>query len=162
LNNQQLNDTINNIYQDTYEHIGNLIAAFPGTIAIVDQTITPGQKPYWDFLQTLNLISHGVLNFTDIDDGLPDQFEDGSEDEFVVSFKCGGKQHEVKCSVAYKYFDTAMIYYVINEIIRKDYPAYQLIQFINSHHQQDYYLFASQEQSQYLQKMKLRDAIDRF
>jgi len=158
----EFNDIISSIYQDTYECIGDLIIKFPNTIAIVDQTVTPGQKPYRYFLQTLNLISHGVLNFTDIDDGLPDQIADESEEEFKVSFQCGGKQHEVKCNVVYKYFDTAIIYYVINEIIRKDYPGYQLIQFINSNHKQDYYLFASEGQSKYLQKMMLRDAIDRF
>ncbi|EHQ27862.1 hypothetical protein [Mucilaginibacter paludis] len=158
----QLNEITGGIYTKTYDAIGDLLVEFPGTIAMVKQNVAPGEKPYLNFLQALNQICRGVLNFTDIIDGIPANFDDATEDSFNVQFICNNKQHQVTCKLSYKYFDTQIIYYVITEIIRKDYPGYQLIQLISGQYHHDYFLFASKQQNDYLLKMKLREAIDRF
>lgn len=162
LSDGQLNQVMENLYQNTYETIGDLIVVFPDTLAIANRTVTSGKKPYSDFLLALNHISRGILSFTDIYDGTPDQIEYETDQAVKISFTCNNKHHEVECNVSYKEFDTGIIYYVINEIIRKEYTDYQLIQLISSNYQQDCFLFATNQQSQYLDKMKLRMAIDRF
>ena len=162
LSEEQLNDTISKIYNKTYEDIGDLMIAFPNTIAVVNQKVTSGQKPYFEFIQALNTISRGVLNFNDIYDGLPDQFEYETESEFIVSFTCNEKSHEVICRLNDKNFDQTIIYYIINEIVRKEYPNYQLINIVGGIYGEDYFLFASDQQIDYLNQKKLLKSILRF
>jgi len=162
LTEEQLNNIKNKLFDSTYEHTGDLMAIFHDTIAIVHQNITSGQKPYSAFLEALNTISHGVLNFTAIKDGLPDQFDYETESEFKVSFTCKGLAHEVVCRLNFKNFDQSLIYYIINEIIRKEYLNYQLINIVGGVHDQDYFLFASNQQVDYLRSKKLLIDIPRF
>jgi len=162
LTEEQLNNIKNKLFEGTYEHTGDLMAIFPGTIAIVHQNITNGQKPYSAFLEALNTISHGILKFTAIKDGLPDEFDYETESEFKVSFICNGLAHEVVCRLNFKNFDQGLIYYIINEIIRKECLNYQLINIVGGVHDQDYFLFASDQQVDYLKSKKLLIDIPRF
>jgi len=110
----------------------------------------------------LNQISNGVLNFTDISDGTPEDFTYETEVIFKVSFKCNGEYHEIDCDLIGKEFNDNIVYYIINEIIRKKYTGYRLLQLINGKHEYDTYLFVSNQQSKYLSSMKLLEIMDRF
>jgi len=81
---------------------------------------------------------------------------------FKVSFRCNGEYHEVECNLICQEFCDSIVFYIVNEIIRKKYTEHQLIQLVNSNHTHDIYLFVTNKQSEYLQSMKLRGAIDRF
>ncbi|NQX43149.1 hypothetical protein SAMN05421820_11560 [Pedobacter steynii] len=162
INNEQYDDILTNIYKSTYDHVANLLAIFPNMVAAVNRTVSSGQKPYDAFLLALNQISHGVLNFTEIHDGIPEDFTLESELTFKVSFRCNGEYHEVDCNLIGKEFSDNIVYYIINEIIRKKYTEYRLVQLINSKHTHDIYLFVSNPQGEYLQSMKLWETIDRF
>lgn len=162
LEEKEVRDITGDIYSRSYDRISDLLMLFPHTVAIVDRHLTAGKKAYLDFLMDLNLISHGVLCFTDISDGIPDHFTLETDSTFMVSFTCNGKRHEVECTLIGNEFHARIVYYVINEIIRKEYPNYQLIQLISQNYTHDKYIFATNQQSDYLESMKLRDAIDRF
>ena len=124
--------------------------------------MSSGQQPYRDFLLALNEVSRGVLNFTEINDGIPENFTLESELTFKVSFKCNGEYHEVDCGQVSPEFSDNLVYYIIIEIIRKNYPEYLLKQLINGKHTQDVYMFLTSLQYEYLHKMKLIETIDRF
>lgn len=162
LTSDQLDEIMQDIYSSTYREVGDLLSMFPDTVAILPRTVRPGQKPYHDFLLSLNTISHGVLHFTDIIDGSPDSFDLESELKFKLSFRCNGLFYELDYSQYGNELSEQIIYYVINEIIRKDYSDYQLIDMINGEINKSTFLFASNEQSNYLDTMKLRNSIDKY
>jgi hypothetical protein len=162
LSNAQLNTAKQDLYHKTYEHIADLLVMIPGTIAIVNQDIPSGSKPYLNFLTMLNEISHGVLNFTEINDETPAEFEYETEAKFKISFKCNNEYHELECNLSYKNFDYGIVHYVVNDIIRKRFASYHLTQMIGGTYGTDYFIFMTTAQSEYLEKMKLRAAIDRF
>ncbi len=162
LNDQQIDEISREIYQNTYGTIGELLAVFPHTIASINENISPGQKPYQDFLLQLNEISHGVLNFTEIDDGTPQYFTPENPMDFTVTFKCDNQTHEFQFSTEGSYFSNEIVFAIVTNIIRKDYPNYRLIEMLASEYQVEHYLFVSKEQDDYLKKMNLREARDRF
>ncbi|NQX56920.1 hypothetical protein HQN86_25100 [Pedobacter panaciterrae] len=162
INNEQYDDILTSVYKSTYGHVADLLAIFPDTVAAINRTVSSGHKPYYEFFLALNQISHGVLNFTEIYDGIPEDFTFESELTFKVSFKCNGEYHEVDCNLIGQQFSDNIVYYIINEIIRKKYTEYRLTQLINSTHTHDNYLFVTNQQSEYLQSMKLWESIDRF
>jgi len=162
INIKQYDHILTDIYKSTYAVVADLLAIFPETVVIVNRTVSSGQQPYRDFLLALHEVSRGVLNFTEINDGIPESFTLGSELTFKVSFKCNGEYHEVACNMTSQDFSDNLVYYIIIEIIRKKYPEYLLKQLINSKHTQDVYLFVTKQQYDYLQKMKLMETIDRF
>ncbi|RQO78029.1 hypothetical protein DBR40_08730 [Pedobacter sp. KBW01] len=162
INNKQYDHILTDIYKTTYAVVADLLAIFPDTIVIVNRTMSSGQQPYRDFLLALNEVSRGVLNFTEINNGFPESFTLGSELTFKVSFKCNGEYHEVECNMTNQEFSDNLVYYVIIEIIKKKYPGHLLKQLINSKHTQDVYMFVTNQQYDYLKKMKLMETIDRF
>ena len=162
LNNEQYDVILSSVYKSTYGNVADLLTIFPDTVAAINRTVSTGYKPYYDFLVALNQISHGVLNFTEIYDGIPEDFTFETELTFKVSFRCNGEYHEVECNLICQEFCDSIVFYIVNEIIRKKYTEHQLIQLVNSNHTHDIYLFVTNKQSEYLQSMKLRGAIDRF
>jgi len=162
VNNEQYDDILTNVYKNTYGTVADLLAIFPNTVVVVNQNVRSGQKPYLDFLLALNEVSRGVLNFTEIKDGISESFTLASELAFKVSFKCNGENHEVECSLAGQQFNDNIVYYIITEIIRKKYTGYQLKQLINSNYARDTYIFVTSQQYKYLQNMKLMETVDRF
>lgn len=160
--NEEYDHILTKLYQSTYDVIADLLAIFPNTVVVVKRTVSSGQKPYLDFLLALNEVSRGVLNFTEIKDGIPESFTLESELTFQVSFKCNSEYHEVECRLGGKEFSDNIVYYIITEIIRKKYTGYLLKQLINSKHTEDVYIFVTSQQYKYLQNMKLMQTIDRF
>jgi hypothetical protein len=162
LSTEAYENSLTKIYKSTYNLVSDLLGIFPRTIATIYRTVSSGQKPYSEFLLALNQISNGVLNFTNILDGIPEDFTFDTECAFKVSFECNNEYHEVDCKLICQEFNDTLIYYIINEIIRKKYTQYRLLQLSNSDHTQDTYLFLTDHQCEYLQKMKLIETIDRF
>jgi hypothetical protein len=162
IDDERYEDILGKVYETTYDHVADLLAIFPVTVAATNRKVSAGKKPYKEFLLTLNQISHGVLNFTDIYDGTPEDFTYETEVIFKVSFKCNGEYHEIDCDLIGKEFNDNLVYYIINEIVRKKYTGYRLLQLINGKHEYDTYLFVSNQQSEYLKSMKLIEVMDRF
>jgi len=162
ISDEQFDDILGKVYETTYDHVADLIAIFPDTVAATNREVSAGKKPYNEFLMALNQISNGVLNFTDISDGTPEDFTYETEVIFKVSFKCNGEYHEIDCDLIGKEFNDNIVYYIINEIIRKKYTGYRLLQLINGKYEYDTYLFVSNQQSKYLSSMKLLEIMDRF
>ncbi|AMP98949.1 hypothetical protein AY601_2046 [Pedobacter cryoconitis] len=155
LGDEQLDTIMSDVYKNTYSNIRDLFDVFPDMTAFASHMINAGQKPYRDFLLALNHISHGVLNFTEISDGIPGQFNFGTAATFKISFKCNGNYHELDYDLIGKEFNDKIIYYLINEIIQKQYNEYQLIQLANNSHQYNAYLFVTKQQREYLESMKI-------
>ncbi|MBD1365119.1 hypothetical protein IDJ77_14970 [Mucilaginibacter sp. ZT4R22] len=155
LDTEQLETTTNSLFNSTYQHTGNLMVAFPGLVAAVNQYVTPGQNPHLAFLEALNDISHGILTFTDIVDGLPENFDYETDMEFTVSFMLNGQQHNVVCHLANSYFAHRLLQYVASEIIPEQYPDYALLNVVGPDYGLHYIMLATKKQATYLTKMNL-------
>ncbi|MCC8410426.1 hypothetical protein LJ707_15900 [Mucilaginibacter sp. UR6-1] len=162
ISNTQSKLITDHLYTGIYVNVGDLLKLFPNTIITVERTVTKGHKPYRDFLFSLDNISRGVLNITDVIDNTPEYYDTEDETTFDITFSCNGTFHRVEFGASYGEFNDRIIFYIINEIIRKDYKDHQLLQLIHNDHQRDIYLFASNERIYYLTKMKLIESIDRF
>lgn len=162
LNKGTLDEIYKKLYESTYDHIGDLLGIFPDTLIFKPRRVDAGQQPFKDFIHALNKVSNGVLNFDKINDGTPEHFSSETESTFKISFIYNNQHHEIDCNLIYQEFDDSIIYYIINEIIRKEFADHQLIQLVNSNPTHDIFLFATKKQINYLKKMRLVEAIDRF
>ena len=156
LNEADLNKRITGIYQNTYYGPSDILAIFPEVVIPVVTDPPPGKKPYKQFLESLNRISNGVLNFSNIEDGFPNYNLETyfNEREFKVSFEIDGEQYTFVCNYLEIGFNNPVIY-GITEIISQKYPNYQLIQLSTSRIYHDLYLFATTNTISYLSSIRL-------
>lgn len=164
LSDAEIDKVMSIIYQSSYESIGDLLSMFPDIIAITNRFNLNNSKPYAALLNDLNKISKGVLHFTDIVDYTPEVTNDiiSHDTSLKVSFSCNGVQHEYASEEHYAFFDDNFMHYIIKQIVRKEYPNYELVELMGGASNNDLYMFTSKEQSLYLNKMKLRSIINRF
>ncbi|HTD40269.1 MAG TPA: hypothetical protein VK671_06585 [Mucilaginibacter sp.] len=152
LNNEQVENISATIYDKTYGNYVNLISCFPDTVTTISRWKRLGKQPYRFFLESLSKISHGVLNFYDIEDGYPD-LPIEKEIDFEVSFKIDGERYNLKMT-SYGEFNTQIVHEV-NEIVKKNYSDYLLFDVIGSGVENYYYMFLTMEQAEYLYKYNI-------
>jgi len=156
LSEAELNTRITGIYQKTYYLATEILSIFPEIVIPVITDPLPGKKPYKEFLETLNHISKGILNFSNIDDGFPIYEPETlySPWEFKVSFEIDGEQHAFTCNYLEMGFNNPVIY-AITEIINQRYSSYQLIRVPTDRIYHDLYLFTPKAAISYLESTKV-------
>lgn len=162
LSEDQIEDSLGRFYEDTYTEVGDLLTIFPDTIAEVRGEVGSAEQPNRDFLLALNRISHGLLHFEDIVDGIPQNIDYGTEEDYQVSFTCNGKSHRLECNQISREFGQEIVYYVIREIILKTLPDHELISLYNWRVNVETFLFATKAQGNYLKERNLKHTNGRF
>jgi len=152
LNDKEIEEISTIIYDKTYGNYVNLIGCFPDTVAIISRWKRIERQPYKFYLESLNIISQGILNFYDIEDGHPDLPME-KEIEFSVDFKLDGESYHLTMT-SYGEFNHQMISKV-NEIVKEKYPNYMLLDIIGSGVNNFYHMFLTVEQAEYLNKFKI-------
>lgn len=156
LNEIELSERIAGIYQKSYYSPSDILALFPEIAIPVVTDPAPGKNPYKQFLESLNRISNGVLNFSNIKDGFPnynpETYFNGRE--FKVSFEINGEQYKFVSNYLEIGFNNPVMY-GIKEIISQKYPDYQLIRLSTSRIYHDLYLFTSKETISYLESVRI-------
>lgn len=153
---EELNSHIVNIYQESYYLATDILTSFPEIAITVITEPPPSKKPYKEFLESLNRISKGMLNFSNIEDGFPDYDPETyfNPHEFNVSFEIDNKQHVFTCN----YLEMGLhnpIISGIKEIVNQKYTDHQLIRLPSRQLYHDLYLFSSKETISYLESNKL-------
>lgn len=152
LNDREVEEILITIYDRTYGNYVNLIGCFPDTVATISRWKRIERQPYKSYLESLNMISHGILNFHDIKDGHPD-LPIEKEIEFSVDFKLDGESYHLAMT-SYGEFNHQIISKV-NEIVKGKYPDYMLLDVIGSGVDNFYHMFLTEEQAKYLNRVKI-------
>lgn len=152
LSSEQAENITNNIFDSAHGSYADLLSRFPGTIAMVKRWKRFEREPYRAFLESLKIASKNVLNFYDIEDNYPNQKLE-KETEFAVSFKIDNESYSLKL-ITYGDFNTQIVHFV-NEIVKKNYPGYLLLDVIGSGVESYYYMFLAMEQAEYLSNYKI-------
>ena len=156
LSETELNTRITGIYQKTYYLATDILAFFPEIVITVITEPSPDKKPYRDLLESLNRISNGILNFSNIEDGFPNYDPETyfAEHDFKVSFVTDNKQYTFTCNYLEMGSNNPVIYGIM-EIISQRYFNYQLIRLPTSRIYHDLYLFAQKNAISYLESAKV-------
>ncbi|ETZ20085.1 hypothetical protein [Pedobacter sp. V48] len=144
------------VYKKKHHIPAEILTDFPELVIPVITDPLPGKKPYKEFLENLNRISKGILNFSNIEDEFPNYELEAyySPGEFKVSFEIDEERHEFICNYLEMGFNNPVIYKVI-EIISQNYPDYQLIRVPTSRIYHNLYLFTQKESVSYLESIRL-------
>lgn len=153
LSSEQVENITANIFDSAYGSYADLLSRFPGTVAKVKRWRRIEKEPYRAFLESLNTATKNVLNFYDIEDNFPGHNTVEMETAFVVSFKIDKESYRLEL-IEYGDFNTQIVHFV-NEIVKKNYSGYLLLDVISSGIEDNCYMFLTMEQAEYLSKYKI-------
>jgi hypothetical protein len=162
LNEQIIQESVAQIQNHTYGNADELLAVFPGATAVVNINDPTLQPPHMQLLTALDVISKGIISFTDIEDNTPINaaVEDGIS--YNIEFACNGIQHSVKCQYYHNQFDESVLFYICQQILKQSHPDLVLLSLTSQDANQHVYTVINRKQKEHLKKANINLGIQRF